>query len=82
MHRLVTREVLWSGNREDWRVLFSRESLIVWAISTHPKHRRDYPLLLKRPEYAHLSLTRLHSPRETDEWLSKLNQALRPADIL
>ena len=73
VRRIATREVLWNGNREDWNALFGRDSLILWAINTHPKHRRDYPLLLERPEYAHLSLTRLHSPRQTNEWLSRLD---------
>ena len=72
VYRIVTREVLWSGNRENWEALLGRDSLILWAINTQPKHRRDYPLLLKRSEYAHLSLTRLHSPRETDEWLRSI----------
>jgi adenylate kinase family enzyme len=73
VHRIATREELWNGNRENWQVLFGRDSLIAWAISTHPKHRRDYPVVLKRPEYAHLPLTRLHSPRETEQWVARLN---------
>jgi adenylate kinase family enzyme len=73
IRRIVTRELLWNGNREDWGALFGRESLILWAISSRPKQRRDYPLLMKRPEYSHLSLTRLRLPRETDEWLARLD---------
>ena len=72
VHRIVTGQVLWNGNREHWDALFGRDSLILWAMGSHPKHRRDYPLLLKRPEYAHLSLTRLRSPRETKQWLGNL----------
>lgn len=72
--RIATREELWNGNREHWEALFGHESLIAWAWDTHPRHRRDYPLLFQRPEYAHLSVTRLHSPRETDGWLAEIAQ--------
>lgn len=72
LRRIATREVLWNGNREHWGAFFGRDSLIAWAIGTHPRHRRDYPLLLKRAEYAHLASLRLRSPRETDTWLASL----------
>ncbi len=67
--RIVTREKLWNDNREDWQALLGRDSLIAWALNSHPRHRRDYPTLLKRPEYAHLALVRLRSPREANVWL-------------
>ena len=76
VRRIVTQEELWSGNREDWNALFGRDSLILWVINNHPKHRRDYPRLLKCPEYAHLSLARLRSPRESDEWLARLERVM------
>jgi hypothetical protein len=69
VHRIVTGEVLWSGNREHWDALFGRDSLILWAIGSHPRHRRDYPQILNCPNYAHLTLSRLRSPLETDRWL-------------
>jgi adenylate kinase family enzyme len=70
--RIVTRETLWNGNREHWEALLSRHSLIVWALNTHPRHRREYPALLARPEYAHLKLIQLRSPHETSVWLARL----------
>lgn len=70
LRRIVTREVLWAGNRETWRAqFFSRESLFLWALSSHPKQRREYPQALAQPEYAHLHWTRLRSPREAQAWL-------------
>ncbi|HZP57183.1 MAG TPA: adenylate kinase [Dehalococcoidia bacterium] len=66
--RSVTRAAagveLWQGNRESWRGQFlSRDSLFVWALKTHGKHRREYPEMLARPEYAHLRVHRVRSPR-------------------
>ena len=71
--RIVTREQLWATNREGWRAIFSRDSLFLWVLQSRPRHRRDYPRLLQQPEYAHLKLIRLYSPRETDEWLKRLD---------
>jgi adenylate kinase family enzyme len=68
--RLVTREHLWNTNYERLSDnLFSRDSIFLWALQSHPRHRREYPLLLSKPEYNHLHVVRLHSPRETQQWL-------------
>ena len=73
LRRCFTREELWNGNRESFRVAFlSRESLFLWGLKSHPRRRRDYPALVQRPEYAHLEMVRLHSPREAEHWLDRL----------
>jgi adenylate kinase family enzyme len=73
MRRLLTREELWNGNREEWRNHFlSRDSLFLWALQTHGRRRREYPALLRRPEYTHLRVVRLHSPGATRLWLAHL----------
>jgi hypothetical protein len=41
------------------------------VLPSRPPHHRDYPALLQKPEYAHLKLVRLYSPRETDKWLER-----------
>lgn len=74
--RTLTREELWSGNRERLRTaLFSRDSLLLWALQTYRKRRRAYPALFKKPEYAHLTIVRLRSPRAAQAWLSSLPRA-------
>jgi adenylate kinase family enzyme len=70
--RIVTREVLWNGNRETVRALLGRDSLLAWLVKSYFKMRRGYPLLLARPEYAHLTVVRLRSPGETRRWLAGL----------
>lgn len=73
MRRIVTQEELWSGNRERIRTgVLSRNSLFVWALQTYRRRRRDYAALPRRPEYAHLQVVRLRSPRQTDAWLAAL----------
>lgn len=72
--RAATGEELWAGNRERLATaLLSRESLFLWALKTYRRHRRDYPSVLGRREFARLSLVRLRSPRATRAWLSRLD---------
>ncbi len=70
--RLVRRERLWNENREELRHLLARDSLFVWVIQSHPRHRRQYPALLTQPEHAHLTVIQLRSPRATARWLRRI----------
>ena len=71
--RWVRREVLWGNNRE--RLLthfFTRDSLFLWALQTYNRRRREYPELLRKPEYSHLELIHLRSPNRAEIWLEQL----------
>ncbi len=72
LRRLVTREPMWAGNRESLRNVFSRDSILLWAIQSHPRHKRNYPALLADAQYAHMIRVRLRSPRETERWLASI----------
>ena len=74
LRRVGRREELWSGNRERLAEhLFSRDSLLLWILTTYRRRRREYPrLLASRPDIA---VTRLRSPAEAERWLA----AIRPA---
>lgn len=72
LRRVLMQEELWSGNRESWQTTFSRDSIILWVLQTYKKNRKEYPILLSKPEYAHLKLVHLRSPRNTQNWLSSL----------
>jgi adenylate kinase family enzyme len=70
--RVVTQEELWNGNRETWQTTFSRDSIILWVLQTYRKSRKEYPILFKQPEYAHLKVVHMRSPKTTQAWLSSL----------
>ncbi len=75
LRRSMHHEELWSGNRESLqKSFFSRDSILLWALQTYPKRRREYPQLLARPEYAHLSFIRLHSQKESARWLASVER--------
>jgi adenylate kinase family enzyme len=70
--RVVMQEELWNGNRETWQTTFSRDSIILWALTTYRKNRKQYPILLSQPEYAHLKVVHLRSPKIRHTWLLSL----------
>jgi adenylate kinase family enzyme len=70
--RVVMQEELWSGNRETWQLTFSRDSILLWVLQTYRKNRKQYATLLTQPEYAHLKVVHLRSPKTADTWLENL----------
>ncbi|HEU4782100.1 MAG TPA: hypothetical protein VFS83_02040, partial [Ktedonobacterales bacterium] len=73
--RLIARTELWNGNRERLRAVFSRDSIILWSLTTWGKNRRRYRQQFAQPDYGHLRLIRLRSPRQTRRWLQSLAAA-------
>ena len=72
VRRLLRREVLWAGNRESLRKTFSRDSILVWSLTTYRRRRREYPALLAaRPD---LAAVRLRSPRAARRWLGSVGE--------
>ena len=71
--RALRREVLWNDNRESLRTaFFSRDSILLWAITTHARRKREYAGLFAQPDNARLRVIRLRSPREATAWLGRL----------
>lgn len=73
VRRCVLREELWNGNRERLRDAFlDRESIILWALTSYRRRKREYPVLFGQPEYAHLRVVHLMSPKAAEKWLEGL----------
>ncbi len=76
IRRVVTREVLWNGNRETLGGAFlSQDLLFLWALQTYPIYRQEYAYAFADPANAHRKLVRLRSRRETAAWLAQLEAA-------
>jgi adenylate kinase family enzyme len=68
--RVLGGEVLWAGNRESLRKTLSRDSILLWSLTTYRRRRREYPALLAaRPD---LLAVRLRSPRAARRWLESV----------
>ena len=77
VRRLWTREQLWNGNRESWRVsFFSRNSILLEAIRKAPGRQRRERAILQRlsPQPAVIELT---SFRQIDHFVESLPQQQR-----
>ncbi len=73
IRRAITREELWSGCRERFRVSFlSKDSILIWCLKTYWRRRRNYPELFQQLEHQHITVLRFSCPREFDRWLSAL----------
>ena len=73
--RVISREEMWSGNRETIRqAFFSRDSIILWAISGYRRRRRKYRRLLDNRVFPHLQVIELRNPTEAEAlaaWLGR-----------
>ena len=70
------QEILWDTNKERlWPQfkIWSEDSLFHWLFKTYWRRKSEYPLLFARPEYAHLKILHMHSPKETDDWQQSLS---------
>jgi len=74
--RIITQEELWpgTGNRETFRKLFSRESILLWTISTFSRRRKKISEYLTADEYTHIKFIRLKSPLRANQLLNKILQ--------
>lgn len=73
IRRAWTKQALWAGNRESWRLsFFSRDSILLWSWQTYALRRRQYTGLCSSPDYTHVKRIRLSSRREVNAWLGSL----------
>ncbi|MFC2083350.1 adenylate kinase [Candidatus Bipolaricaulota bacterium] len=73
IRRSITREVLWNGCQERFRVSFlSKDSILLWCLKTYWRRRRNYPGILQQPEHAHITALRFSNPRQFARWLSSI----------
>jgi adenylate kinase family enzyme len=73
--RLLCREELWNGNRENLRNLLTRDpgrNIVLWAWREHAKYHRRHSRAARDPAYSHLTFVRLGSPREARRFLDQL----------
>lgn len=70
LHRVVTREPVCNGNTENWRAIFSRESIIAWHFRSFARKRATMRAWAARPDGPPVLL--LGHPRELDRVLSSL----------
>lgn len=73
LRRIVTREVV-AGGRERWSFLIARDGIPRWVLRTYSQRRREYPLLFARPEFRHLQVFEVRTPREAASLLATVER--------
>jgi len=72
--RIITREKLWSDNRESfYKTFFSKDSIIRWSWTTFDSRKKQNAEWLAAPENAHLKVLHFTSPQQTSQWLDTLS---------
>ena len=75
--RIISREELFSGNRETFRQSFlSRDSIILWAITTYRRRRREYRRILVDGVFPHLQVIELRKPAEAENLAACLSRGI------
>ena len=73
--RSLTREELYSGNRESLTLSFmSKDSILYWILTTHKRRSLQYPEKFKREEYKHLNIIEFNHPAQCRYWLGEMNK--------
>lgn len=76
VRRSLRREALFSGNRESIRrTLFSRESILLWALTSFGRRRREFTAIMESNQYPNLEFVVLRNPRQSRSFLEVLQQA-------
>ena len=72
LNRARTGETLWNGNVEPglWHAFTASEGIVVWAVRTRGKYRREVPLL--EAQHPSLVVVRLRTQREADDWFDRV----------
>lgn len=70
--RIITREKLFSGNRESLRQsFFSRDSILFWVLKTFRRNRVKYVSLKSSDEWRQLKFREFRHPSEAISFLSQ-----------
>jgi adenylate kinase family enzyme len=76
LKRVITKEELFSGNRETFKLAFlDRDSIPWWVIRTHHRRRDEYRKLIDHSHYPHLKVYELRNSADVSEVLLKLSGA-------
>lgn len=73
---VVSRKVLFHGNRESFRQsFFSRDSILWWIVTTYSQHRKEFAALRASGDFSHLQWLEARHPRAAAEFLRQLRDA-------
>lgn len=74
LSRAVSKKELWpgTGNRESFRRLFSKDSIVLWMLKTYHSKRTRYLSMMRDSAYDHIEFIQLRSPKEAAAFLERV----------
>jgi len=74
INRSYTKNELWpnTGNRESFRKLVSKDSIVLWMIRGYPRNRTKYLKAMTNPDLSHIEFIRLKSPKHARKFIESL----------
>jgi adenylate kinase family enzyme len=78
LRRSLSQQEVWqgTGNRETLsRSFLSRDSVILWSLTSYGTNRKRYAAAMQSPKYDHIWFLRLTSPAESQQVLSAAVEA-------
>ena len=73
--RSLTHEKLYAGNVESFRrTFFTKDSILLWVITTFHEKRQRYESLLRSDQTDHCTVLEFRRPAEAKAWLKKESQ--------
>ena len=75
IQRVFSRQEIWpgTGNRESLRMLFSKDSIVLWTITSYHPKRKKIKTLMNDPAYQHIRFHQVRSPGEAAKLLEAVN---------
>lgn len=72
--RIFSKKAICNGNYETFsKTFFSKDSILLWALTTHWKHKKIYPRLFREKEYSQKNILRFGSTGILSKWLETLS---------
>jgi len=71
--RAITKQEIWHGNRESWRKLLSKDSIVWWTLTTYKRNILKYEDLMCDQQFGHIQFVRLRNLKQVHEFLASAN---------
>ena len=74
--RIISQEELWpgTGNRENLKKLFSRDSIVLYTIQTYARRRKKIQNYISSEKYQSIIFHRIKSPKQAKMFLQSVYQ--------
>ena len=74
--RILSNEVMWSGNRETFgKAFLSRDSILLWMLTTYHEKRRRYSKLLLEDKLGEKEIFIFRHPKQAEKFLQRIERS-------